>query len=74
MSLLIRCKTDLANTSSIQEASRDGRATFESCATSLSSLPVIAREDEIGLETPPSDLLVENGRHETASKPLKVGA
>jgi transcriptional regulator with PAS, ATPase and Fis domain len=37
-------------------------------------LAVIAREDEIGLETLPNDLLVENGGHAPSNKPLKAAA
>ncbi|GLQ50047.1 RNA polymerase subunit sigma-54 [Dyella flava] len=37
-------------------------------------LAVTAREDEIGLETLPSDLLVENIRHVPSNKPLKAAA
>jgi PAS domain S-box-containing protein len=37
-------------------------------------LAVIAREDEIGLETLPSDLLAENARHAPSNKPLKAAA
>jgi PAS domain S-box-containing protein len=37
-------------------------------------LAVIARDDEIGLETLPSDLLVENGRDTPSNKPLKAAA
>jgi transcriptional regulator with PAS, ATPase and Fis domain len=37
-------------------------------------LAVTVCDDEIGLETLPSDLLVENGRHPPSNKPLKAAA
>ena len=38
----------------------------------IERLAVTACEDEIGLETLPSDLLVENGPHAPSNKPLKA--